>query len=289
MEAALAMTGNAEPTAVEHIRAHLALAEKSSGVAVIAGGSAAALEKWLLAIGLRMTAEGRFARAQEVLREALARYPDSADVQLAWGTLREIEATVPPEVFPDSTARTGPTVPRRIGQASVDWARRQVMFARAAWDASAREAHQALARAAQLAPGSAEAQLRLAHVEMLQGQDASAASRLEPIVATAADRRMAYMARLFLADISQRGNDRQRAEALLEQAIGLVPSGQAAHLALAQLARDAGEFERAAVLLHRMMNAAVKPDDPWVAYRFGQFWVADELIRQLREEARKQS
>jgi len=146
-------------------------------------------------------------------------------------------------------------------------------------------AHDALTRALQLAPESIEAQLRLAHVEMLQHRDASAAARLEPLVASASDRRTAYLARLFLADILMRTDAAPRAAALLEEAIALVPSGQAAHVALAQLARDRGEFGHAAVLVHRMLNAPVKPDDPWLGYPYGQFWMTGPLIAELRGAA----
>ncbi len=294
MEAAMVASRAPDERAVLHMAAHLSVADRIFALIAETGGDASAAPRWRLAIGLTMTAAGDYRRARAALIGACAKYPSSAELQLACGTLREDFAMRPAAVrivVPSSRSTTRFT-PRNVPP-SMDPAgdlRNTVLieFSRAEreWDAEVTGAHDALARALQLAPGSTEARLRLAHVEMLQHKDASAAARLEPLVANPSDRRAAYLARLFLADILMRTGAPDRAAALLEEAIAFVPSGQAAHVALARLARDRGAFEHAAVLVHRMLNAPVQPDDPWLGYPYGQFWVPGPLIAELRRAAR---
>jgi Tfp pilus assembly protein PilF len=147
----------------------------------------------------------------------------------------------------------------------------------------ARRALEATIRIDGLTP---ESQVRLAHVDILEGKDEAAATRLEVIVARKdLDARLTYLAHLFLGDLRARAGQLDGARALLEKAIAAAPSGQSAHIALARAVRASGDHDQAGALLHRMMNAPVKPDDPMIGYRFGQYWVPDPLIDTLRAEA----
>jgi Tfp pilus assembly protein PilF len=158
--------------------------------------------------------------------------------------------------------------------------------AKAARGTALAKARRAFERALRLDPDGAETHIRLAHVDILDGKDDAAAARLAPIVArTDLDARLTYLARLFLGDVRARAGKTDEARALLEQAIAVVPSGQSAHIAVARVVRSSGDHDQAGALLHRMMNAPVKPDDPMIGYRFGQYWVPDPLIATLRAEA----
>jgi Tfp pilus assembly protein PilF len=147
-------------------------------------------------------------------------------------------------------------------------------------------ARRALERAIRLDAADAESQIRLAHIDMLENKDEAAATRLEPIAGRKdLDARLTFLAHLFLGEVRARMGHFENARALLEEAIAAVPSGQSAHMALARAVRASGDHDQASALLHRMMNAPTKPDDPMIGYRFGQYWVPDPLIIALRAEA----
>jgi thioredoxin-like negative regulator of GroEL len=154
-----------------------------------------------------------------------------------------------------------------------------------------RQAHlraaESLARAVKLSPGEAEPALRLAHVKLLQADAAHARQLLEPLVAEERDSRVAYLARLFIAASHQRLGRPQESNRRLEEGLRVMPSGQSAYVALASNLHASGDRNGAAAVLRRMLAAPAAPDDPWVGYRFGQFWVPGPLLAELREEARR--
>lgn len=251
--------------------------------------------RWQLAVGLTAMADGRFGWAARILDDACARFTDDSALQLASGSIDETIAMLPANVAleirrmrtvrqleDNPLTEEDESKPGRV-RGSIN----PLGEARSARDDQLKRAAQALERVLASDPTDLEATLRLAHVRMLQKHDQAAAALLEPIVAATRTpaRRTAYLARLFLGEIHARQRQPSRAGLLFEEAVRLVPSGQSAYIALLKLARTTGNQEQATAVLHRMLGAPTQPDDPWIGYRFGQFWVPDPLLAELRKGA----
>ncbi len=254
--------------------------------------------RWELAIGLTAMADGRFGQAATILDDACARFAEDAPLQLACGSIHETIAMLPADLLADirtpltsRPAEDNPLTEFDESTAPRSWS---AVYGRAQAK-SARAAHlKQAARAFEFALASnandAERQLRLAHVRMLLGNDKAAERLLAPLVAEAPDAppRIAYLSRLYLGEVRTRQRQAEAAATLFEEALALVPSGRSAYIALASLARAGGNWNQASAVLHSMLRAPTGPADPWIGYQFGQFWVPDRLIAQLRAEAQQQ-
>jgi hypothetical protein len=95
------------------------------------------------------------------------------------------------------------------------------------------------------------------------------------------DARESYLARLFLSRIHERHNRSDEAAAVLKGAT----TGQTVLIARAHNTLSRENAAEAAALAQSA--ATVQNDDYWWGYRFGQYWVPEELLKQLREEARR--
>ncbi len=296
MDTALSAYRRADASSLADLAEHVRLGEALFDVRQSGDDMARRAPRWELAIGLTALADGRFGVAETVLDGATAKYPQFAPLQLACGSVHESFAMFPADTGPGTKSGApgtiAPTRPMvspsgeyalgvRVDSSSIRFAQ-----ARAARATALTKARRAFDRALRLDPDSAETQIRLAHLDILEGNDTAAATRLVPIVVrTDLGARLSYLARLFLGDTWARAGRIDEARALLEQAIALVPSGQSAHVALVRVVRTSGDHDQASALLHRMMNAPVKPDDPMIGYRCGQYRVPDALIASLRKEA----
>ena len=260
-------------------------------------GSPTESRRWQLTIGLTAMADGRFGWAATILDDACARFPGDHALQLACGSIHETIAMMPANVASgirrmrvsrqledNPLTEEDESKPGRF-RGSIN----ALGEAKSARDDRLNGAARAFERVLASDPTDQEARLRVAHVRMLQKNDKAAAALLEPIVAAAPapPLRTAYLARLFLGEIHARQRQTARAAPLFEEAVTLVPSGQSAYMALLKLARTTGNQEQATAMLHRMLRAPAQPDDPWIGYRFGQFWVPDRLLAELRTGAQK--
>jgi tetratricopeptide (TPR) repeat protein len=257
-----------------------------------------ASSRWERAIGLSAMADGRFGMAATILDDACAAFPTDAPLHLACGSIHETIAMMPADAaaalvpsHTDTPVEDNPLTEFDESRANRYRGGITLAGAKALRDAQLKAAALAFELALERDRGDSEARLRLAHVRMLQGNDKAAVTLLEPLVARPADTppRVAYLSRLYLAEIRARprGNG-GTAATLLEEAIKLMPSGRSAYVALASVARSAGRHDDMSAALQRMLQAPRSPDDPWLAYRFGQFWVPEALITTLRAEARQQ-
>ena len=113
-------------------------------------------------------------------------------------------------------------------------------------------------------------------------EDQASAELLEKLIARPVlQPRERYLARLFLARIRDRQNRLDDAAALLAQ----TQTHQSSLIARAHNAQRRGDAREAATHVERAALLGV--DDPWWGYRYGQYWLPQDLFKELREEARK--
>jgi tetratricopeptide (TPR) repeat protein len=293
MDAALSAYRRADRTSMNDLAEHIKLGEAFFGFRRSGDEEAHRAPRWELAIGLTALADGRFGVAATILDAGCAKYPRFAPLQLACGSAHESMAMFAANpAYQPLDARDADRGRPRVATYYDDrpfavhvHETPSLARAKAIRSTEISTARRALERAIRLDAHDAEAHIRVAHLDILEGKD-TAASRLAPIVArTDLDARLGYLARLFLGDLHARLGRIDDARVMLEAAIAIVPSGQSAHIALARAVRTSGDHDQASALLHRMMNAPIKPDDPMIGYRFGQYWVPDPLIDTLRAEA----
>jgi tetratricopeptide (TPR) repeat protein len=294
MDAALAAYRRGDAASMKELPEQIKLGEAFFEFRRSGDDSARRAPRWELAIGLTALADGRFGIAETVLDAACAKYAAFFALQLACGSLHESMAMgTASAAVPRAPSAQQSNRPRVISQyddypfaVQVDASAPSRARAKAFRGGHLSRARRALEAAIRLDQSNAEAHVRLAHVDILDRKDDGAAHRLEPVVArNDLDARISYLANLFLGDLRARAGRQDEARTWLEAAVAAAPSGQSAHIALVRAVRATGDHDQAAVLLHRMLNAPVKPDDPMIGYRFGQHWVPDPLIATLRKEA----
>lgn len=264
-------------------------------------GEASPVPRWEQAIGLTAFRDGQFAWAELTLNRACRQYPDNAALLLACGSLHDVLAMEPGDLMMRrftvvrsplqgiglNRAPIQSTTPRDVTLDTLPSATKDVNIPATARRNHLESACRDLESVLHTYPGNVEARLRLAHARILLHDDSRAAPLLEEIVAGTleGDARDNYLARLFLAGIRERTAHVDAATALLEEALKIVPSGQSAFVALAEVARGRGDTTAAVSIVERMLQAPSAPDDPWWEYRFGQHWVVDSLLAALRKDA----
>ena len=156
---------------------------------------------------------------------------------------------------------------------------------RSALLAAARKAGAAL----RVTPAATEAALRLARVRMLLGQGESVRELLTAVMhRTGVPLAHAYLARLLLGRWHLQTEEFHAAERLFREAIALLPEGQAARVALAQLLDTQGDRRAAAVVLEPILRADPGGGfiDPWVDYLLGA-GTGPNVREALRREVRR--
>lgn len=238
--------------------------------------------RWILAIALERMAHANFADAYRVLQPYCEDTNADAALLVACGTLDEGFASLPAEQLMRMQPPTQ-DIHTLLGQRpTLSFAVRNLSYARylrARWLESAQKRFE---RALEREPLDPEAQLRLAQVRMQQQEHDRSATLLENLsVRTGLDARTQYLAHLFLGRVRLLQTQLDAAAAALNR---LTPH-QSGLLAKAQLAQRRGDAREAAALADRASR--LQTDDPWWSYRFGQYWLPDQLLAQLRAEARK--
>jgi tetratricopeptide (TPR) repeat protein len=279
MEAALAGYGLETPP-LDDLDRHVMLGEWLFAFVATQDGMPSAASDWERELGLSNAARGDSGLAARVLDAACRKFPRDGALQLARGSVYESRASLPA-----SRVAIGPLVVVTGGIALWE---NTLTTARAARDRQRAIARDSLERALAILPESAEARVRLAHLRLLDGEAAAAAHLLLEVLGdVAAPRRDAYLARLLLGRVRQKQDRLEEGAALYEEAASIVPSAQSAFAALVDLARRRGDIEGTARATARMLAAPRVEDDPWVHYRFAQYWLKDDLLARLRREARR--
>ncbi len=222
-------------------------------------------QQWQVAIGRRLFWDGFVSLADMILGDASLVFPNAPDVWLAYGTVRETAVsylTALPHTVPPVT---GPSELKSDRVRQLDSAR------------------YVLGRAVKAPSASAEANVRLAHVRILQRDDDVARTLLEEVRATRPPDDLAYATALLLGGIMERREELQPAASLYQEATRLMPGGQSGYLAHASALRAAGRTREATDALRLMLSRTSGERDPWVRYRLG-FDDGVRALQSLRNE-----
>lgn len=210
-------------------------------------------------------------RLDEVfLRQTASRFPEEDEVQIAVATEYEYWMTTVESVGGYGFGDPSPGRPLRN---NID-----LEFAA--------QAESALRRALRVAPGSAEALVRLGHVlEVTDREDQ--ASRLwlsvETMTALEADQPMRYVASLFLGRSAERAHRWDEAAQHYRSACESFGAGQAARAALGSLALRSGrDADGWSVFQEALATRPIGPD-PWATFpRGARWWAREQVFKDLR-------
>jgi hypothetical protein len=134
---------------------------------------------------------------------------------------------------------------------------------------------------------SAEAHLRVGHLEYQLNNDAAALDHLRAALAGTEEPFIEYIAHLLTAMIHTRRGSRAEAEASLGRALDVVPFAQSAVELLSAELFLSGRESQAHDLLESWFERRNKPVDPWRLFGYGDFRTLPDLLGGLRREVGK--
>lgn len=246
--------------------AHFSLARDLVDFAAAAGVESQDFRRrWYLATAILISTVQPAELAGDHFAEAVRRVPDDVPILVAAGWFSQRLADLP---------------------AARGWDLRRVQVMRRRAQANAVKY---LTAALTVNPRSAEAALRLGHVESEAGNSHQAAERLAALLAREdLDRPTAYVGRLVLARLRDREGNAQEAEHLYREAVALDGSAQTARVGLGQLLHAAGGAIEAADVVEPMLSPEDDRDanDPWSDYRLGYFLLGELIFEELHDEVR---
>jgi tetratricopeptide (TPR) repeat protein len=146
-----------------------------------------------------------------------------------------------------------------------------------------------LQRAIDLLPDPAEAEMHLAHIEILDNDDRAADDRLTQLLARNPAPIWKYLALLQQSEIHLRAGEGQASLAKVNGALDIFPAAPSGLTTLSALLYQAGDRQGAARTADRLFAAQAAPDaaDPWWDYRFGHWKTAEQWLAPLRTEVRQ--
>jgi len=242
--------------------------------------------RWYLALGLEQLADGKFADAHDILVPACHGMEPYVPLLVACGTIHETFAAFPFDAGLTGDDQGQPARAPFLPGWSASQSPQAIPAARATRKRHLKEARTFFERAMAADPADTQAPLRLASVRTRQGADAEAALLLERLLTRAElSKRDIYLARLFLGRVRERQHRLDAAAGAFDAALSTLMA-QTALLARAHNAQRRGNASEAAAFAERAMSSG-GTDDPWWAYRFGQYWLPQDLYKALREEARR--
>lgn len=190
-------------------------------------------------------------RAKRYFDEAVASFPDDADVLVSAGTLYEWNGTLPRGL-------------------KTDLNRAESLYRRAV-----------IAR-----PNSAEARLRLGRSLIKQERHQEAETPLRDVLTIDENAFWSYYAHLFLGRLSEKAGGVPEAIEHYRSAMHLLPHWQVAYIALAHALRVSGDRDEARAILNRgvTMRPPFAQLDGWWVYERGRCGRWLPLLKRLREE-----
>jgi tetratricopeptide (TPR) repeat protein len=226
--------------------------------------------RWNVTVARLLLASGKTGVAEEHLGRVSPRIPGDAAILLAYGTIRETQAS------------------RLVADAGGSKLQEPSMAVKprdAALDVAAAQFEKALA----VDPTMVEAKLRLAHVHILKRDDPGAEPLLTGILAGQPAPAMKYLASLMLGGIRERRGQFEAAGRTYVEAIQAVPDGQCGYIALAQLMNRLNQPSDAATVIERMFarGSANSAADPWWTYPMGLDLTMDAKFEEYRAAVRK--
>jgi tetratricopeptide (TPR) repeat protein len=216
--------------------------------------------RWYLAVGAWLLDNRLQAIALAHLDEAQRLFPHDRDVNVLAGLLHESLARVAGWALPE----TGLDASREL-----------------------QAARRALRRAADADPQAEVAQLHLARVSHLLGDDHAATAAATAVLTQAATRANKYLAELLVGSIHQRAQRFADARASFERAAALYPTAQSPLVALSQVARASGNRAEAVGLIERLTALPRDVDqrvDPWWDYEGRAVRDFGPLLDDLRDD-----
>ena len=218
--------------------------------------------------------------------------PGEFDRRWHWAALALFEGAVDPDAieahlmhmrlqFPNE-----PRVPLVRGIAEELRVFTSVAGARPAPASAAKHGEEAVRRfqdAAKEPAIAGEANLRLGHALLQLGRFEQALDALNQAEPSLKDPSLVYLVRLFRGMALDRLEKTADARRAYEGALALRPGAQTATLSLATMLFRHGERDDASALTDRFLNNGKAPDDPWWEYWPGDFRMAPELVKAMRE------
>jgi tetratricopeptide (TPR) repeat protein len=226
--------------------------------------------RWNVTVARLLLANGEIGMAERHLARVNDRISGDIAILLAYGTVKETQAS-----------RLGAEYSRGRLDAPA--------LSRKPRAAALLAAIPLFEKAIGIEPGLVEAKLRLAHVHILKGDDATADAILTPIVGRPLPPQTKYLALLMLGGIRERQQQIDTAARGYVDAILAVPDGQSAYLALAQVMHRAGQSAEAATVLERLFGRAIlnPAADPWWTYPLGMDLNFDARFEEYRADVRR--
>ncbi len=226
--------------------------------------------QWYAAVAAQLSARGDFADLWYHLQHAEIAVPESAELLLAAGCLRELFA--------------GP-----MAQAT---RRRSTMVVVGDRGQNLRRAEDFFSRALAKAPDFVEARLRRGRVFAEQNRHAEAVLDLQRARELTSDREQSYYIRLFLGREEELLGRHDEARRHYEAAAALFPRAQSPWLAIGRLLAHRGDFAGARQVLDRglrTMQGEPYSEDPWWIYDFGPGRYAQAMLDKVYELARREA
>src|SRR4051812_43777529 len=196
---------------------------------------------WYRAIAARFEGARLFGNAKFHLERALEVLPRDAVLLFYAGAMHEAHASPAVQSIPLPGA--GPGQSTRMPSRDDEWKAAERMF-----------------RDSAEAGGPPEARVRLGRVLGRLGRHADAVSALESVAGQLQDRRLQYLAALFLGSEEGALHHVDRARASLERAAALYPTAQSPLLALSALFDRAGNRSAALDALRRLSALSADPE-----------------------------
>lgn len=218
--------------------------------------------RWYRAVGACLLENRLQAIAVAHLDEAQRLFPRDRDVSLLAGLLHE------------SLARAAGWA---LLQTGIDGSR------------ELQAARRALRRAVDADPQAEVAQLHLARVSHLLGDDEAARAAASAVLAQAASPANKYVAELLIGSIHQAAQRFDQARASFEGAAALYPTAQSPLVALSQVARASGNRAEAVRWVERLTALPHDVDgrrDPWWEYESSAVRDFGPLLDDLRDDLR---
>lgn len=236
----------------------------------------ACARRFYLLAGLVLHWHVELAAADELLGEALERFPDDPELLTAAGSLVETVASLRDYEPAPGSAQPGPSGGGYRSELGGPGG--------ALPGASLARAEARYERALALDPRQGEARLRLANVRLLQGRAADALVDLERVAAETREPRLRYLARLFEGRARDTLGDLAGAAAAYRACTVQLPRAQSGELSLGRALDRLGDTSGAQAAFASIGAGA--RFDPWWSYRAGQPQRIDDLVAELRAMVR---
>jgi hypothetical protein len=224
-----------------------------------------ALRQWFLVAAPYLHDTGATDELDRLLEQGLKLFDDDPELLLARGSLRELSAA---RLMVDESLADRIYEPPQL----LTWRR---ILGRAAAD---------FKRSRERAPELVESALRFGRVRQLLGDEGEAAEAFGAVDRLQPTPFLAYLSRLFRAELAETAGDLTAANQRYRECQALMPLAQAPAMALSRLGDAGGDDHEARRWLQRSF-AAVTPGrkDPWWEYPRGQRRLVPERLARLRQ------